>query len=88
MPRPTLEDDEGPDPRIDLVARLQEYERFKQAAETLRAQPQMDKELFAAQADLMQDIHKRQHPDIAFNNITQALKGYVPSCENVFASLH
>ena len=34
LPRPVEADDEGDDPRAELVRRLQEYERYKQAAET------------------------------------------------------
>jgi segregation and condensation protein A len=45
LPRPaTLEDEE--DPRAELVRRLQEYERFKQAATDLDALPRVDREVF------------------------------------------
>ena len=33
LPRPEREDDEEHDPRAELIRRLQEYERFKKAAE-------------------------------------------------------
>src|SRR3970040_1216350 len=35
LPRPRTEEGEEEDPRAELVRRLQEYERFKQAAEAL-----------------------------------------------------
>src|SRR3990167_9226578 len=42
LPKPeTIEDEEG-DPRAELVRRLQEYERFKQAAEALNQLPQQE----------------------------------------------
>ena len=44
LPRPVEEDDEE-DPRAELVRRLQEYERFKQAAEDLNALPRLERDL-------------------------------------------
>lgn len=49
LPKPTLEEDVG-DPRMDLVRRLQEYERFKTAAETLDGMPRVGREIHVAQA--------------------------------------
>ncbi|VAW85927.1 Segregation and condensation protein A [hydrothermal vent metagenome] len=45
LPRPIASDDED-DPRADLVRRLQEYERFKQAAEDLNELPRMGRDTF------------------------------------------
>jgi segregation and condensation protein A len=49
LPRPALEDVEA-DPRMDLVRRLQEYERFKAAAESLDGLPRVGREISLAQA--------------------------------------
>ncbi|MGH8443227.1 MAG: segregation and condensation protein A [Nevskiaceae bacterium] len=49
LPRPALEAVEA-DPRMDLVRRLQEYERFKAAAESLDALPRVGREISLAQA--------------------------------------
>jgi segregation and condensation protein A len=50
LPRPpAMEEDQG-DPRMELVRRLQEYERFKTAAERLDAMPRVAREIFLAQA--------------------------------------
>ena len=49
LPRPTLEAVES-DPRMDLVRRLQEYERFKSAAERLDNLPRVGREISLAQA--------------------------------------
>lgn len=48
LPRPDLEEeaDEGPDPAADLIRRLMEYERFKRAADALRARPVLDRDAF------------------------------------------
>ena len=49
LPRPQLENVET-DPRMDLVRRLQEYERFKSAAENLDGLPRVGREISLAQA--------------------------------------
>ena len=43
LPRPVEEEDEE-DPRAELVRRLQEYERFRQAAEDLNTLPRVDRD--------------------------------------------
>jgi segregation and condensation protein A len=44
LPRPASEEGIEDDPRADLVRRLQEYERFKQAAEDIDALPRQDRD--------------------------------------------
>jgi segregation and condensation protein A len=44
LPRPASEEGLEDDPRADLVRRLQEYERFKQAAEDIDALPRQDRD--------------------------------------------
>ena len=46
---PAVEEELG-DPRMELVRRLQQYERFKTAAENLDAMPRVSREIFLAQA--------------------------------------
>jgi segregation and condensation protein A len=74
LPRPKAADDDEPDPRIELVARLQEYERFKKAAENLHTLPQMERDIFTASANLSKAIEKRVDPDVSFDSILKALK--------------
>ena len=51
LPRPPADEaeDQG-DPRMELVRRLQEYERFKSAGENIEKLPRVGRELFMAQA--------------------------------------
>jgi segregation and condensation protein A len=42
------DEEEGPDPRAELVARLLEYQRYKEAADALGARPLLAREVFAA----------------------------------------
>lgn len=50
LPRSVMDEDEEGDPRADLVRRLQEYERYKQAAEDIDTLPRMDRDTAPAQA--------------------------------------
>jgi segregation and condensation protein A len=51
LPKPAIEEgEEGEDPRAELVRRLQQYERFKTAAENLDQLPRVGRELFIARA--------------------------------------
>lgn len=48
---PELEDEEeGEDPRVTLIRRLQEYERFKVGGERLNALPRVEREIYIAAA--------------------------------------
>lgn len=46
LPRPEAESDEEGDPRAELVRRLQEYERFKQAAEEIDELPRVRRDIY------------------------------------------
>lgn len=50
LPAPEDEGEED-DPRMDLIRRLQEYERFKRAAEDLNALPRLHRDTHPAQAE-------------------------------------
>lgn len=50
LPRPPIEEGIEDDPRAELVRRLQEYERFKQAAEDIDTLPRMERDIDAASA--------------------------------------
>src|SRR5690349_15190872 len=48
LPRPPAEEGLEDDPRAELVRRLQEYERFKKAAEDIDAMPRQDRDFAPA----------------------------------------
>ena len=50
LPRPPSEDGIEGDPRAELVRRLQEYERFKKAAEDIDALPRLERDTTVAHA--------------------------------------
>lgn len=54
LPRQEEEEAEEDDPRMQLIRRLQEYERFKRAAEHINDLPRMERDLHPASAALPQ----------------------------------
>ena len=74
LPRPPLEEGEEQDPRAELVRRLQEYERYKQAAEDLDALPCMGRDVFPAAAEMGDHKVVRLVPDVSMQELLLAFK--------------
>jgi len=51
LPRSSDVEEDEADPRAELVRRLQEYERYKQAAEDVDALPRLDRDVYQASAE-------------------------------------
>lgn len=74
LPRTVSEDEDEDDPRAELVRRLQEYERFKQAAEDMDALPKMNRDIFQAQVKMSDRQTVKQHPDVDLKELLYALR--------------
>lgn len=74
LPRPSAEEEEGDDPRAELIRRLQEYERYKQAAEDLDTLPHMTRDNFQCHAELVERHVEVREPDVDMREILLALK--------------
>lgn len=72
---PVVSDPENPeaDPRAELVRRLQEYERYKQAAEDIEKLPRLERDVFAVQADSSQISVDKPLPTITLQEVVLAL---------------
>ncbi|MFC3609617.1 segregation and condensation protein A [Stutzerimonas tarimensis] len=69
LPRSTaLEEDEG-DPRAELIRRLQEYERFKQAAEDIDALPRVGRELQVPRLEAPEARARRLLPVVSLEEV-------------------
>ncbi|MCB1904134.1 MAG: segregation/condensation protein A [Gammaproteobacteria bacterium] len=66
------EEDEG-DPRAELIRRLQEYERYKQAAEDIDALPRLGRDVFQARVVVPDRTSNRRPPDVELKEIFAAL---------------
>lgn len=65
------EDDD--DPRAQLIRRLQEYERFKKAAEDIELMPRVERDIFIAEVNPPEDDRDRPEPDIDLKELLVAL---------------
>lgn len=71
LPRPVVEDDEE-DPRAELVRRLQEYERYKKAAEDLDEIPRMGRDVFVCLADFPYKNSEKEPPAVELETLMKA----------------
>lgn len=73
LPRPAAAADDEDDPRAELVRRLQEYERFRQAALELDALPRLERDVFAAAPAPVTWQARRTPPDVSLTELVAAL---------------
>jgi segregation and condensation protein A len=82
LPRPKLDTDGNEeDPRAELVRRLQEYERFKRAAEDIDQLPRLERDTWNAGAELKDRKVVRLMPQITLQEMLLAFKDVVVRAE-------
>ncbi|MFU1519489.1 segregation and condensation protein A [Vreelandella alkaliphila] len=82
LPRPPkAEGEEEEDPRAELIRRLQEYERLKEAAETLDTLPRVGRDWFSVQAGLPPLEARVIHPDVGLDELLGALSDILKRAE-------
>lgn len=74
LPRPPGEAGEEADPRAELVRRLQEYERFKKAAEDIDALPRMERDTATVSAEVPDRNVIRLPPPVDLREMLLALR--------------
>lgn len=74
LPRTEEGDDDEDDPRAELVRRLQEYERIKEAAEHVDALPRMERDTFQASVASPPDGREVPVPDVMLRELLLALR--------------
>ena len=87
LPRPHDEDGEEIDPRADLVRRLQEYERYKQAAENLEELPQLARDVHQVAAAAPHVDIQQPQPVVTMEDLMRALADVMERAE-MFAHHH
>ncbi len=87
LPRPHSADEEEGDPRAELIRRLQEYERYKQAAEDLDELPRLERDIAIAAADYEAPGEIRVPPQVDLRDVLLALKDVMARAE-MFAHHH
>ena len=78
---------EESDPRAELVRRLQEYERFKRAAEGIDRMPRLERDTWVASADLADRKVVRIPPQVSLQEMLLAFQD-VLSRSDMFAHHH
>jgi segregation and condensation protein A len=73
LPRSAAEEEEDEDPRASLIRRLQEYERFKKAAEDINSLPRIARDLYQASAAPPDRNLTRPDPDVELQELLLAL---------------
>ena len=74
LPRPVTGDEEEDDPRAELVRRLQEYERYKQAAHNLDALPRVERDVWPATAEVTERTVVARLPDVTLKELLVVFK--------------
>lgn len=74
LPRPQEADEEEGDPRAELIRRLQEYERYKQAAEDLDSFPQVGRDVLETHAYVPHEHLVKPQPEIELTDLLFAFK--------------
>jgi len=75
LPRPpSAEEGEEEDPRAELIRRLQEYERYKQAAEDVDALPRLGRDVFQAEAEGPEQKIVRLPPEVDLKDLVAAFQ--------------
>ena len=80
LPRPSEEEDEE-DPRAELVRRLQEYERFKKAAEDIDDLPREGRDWVTAGAHVTDRRVVQVPPDVDIGEMLSALRDVLSRAE-------
>ena len=87
LPRPVSEEEEEHDPRAELIRRLQEYERFKQAAEDISELPQLGRDVYPVVVDVPHKHVDHAPPDVDLKEVLLAFKDVLHRAD-LFSSHH
>jgi len=80
LPRPVEIEDED-DPRAELVRRLQEYERFKKAAEDINSLPRQGRDFHLVETEVVERQVVKIQPDIKLKELLLAFKDVLRRAE-------
>ena len=87
LPRPETEDEAEDDPRAELVRRLQEYERYKQAAQDISDLPRLERDTFVASADAPERKVVTKLPDVSLDELLVAFHDVLKRAQ-MYSNLH
>lgn len=82
LPRVTDPETGEDDPRAELVRRLQEYERYKQAAMDLDKLPRLERDTFAVEVDSSHISVVKPLPNVSMRDLAAALMDVIRRAEH------
>ncbi len=83
LPKPVSEAvSEDEDPRMALIRRLQEYERFSQAARELDSRPRLERDLYLVAADFEDPTPNRVVPQASLTDLVVAFRYVLERAEH------
>jgi segregation and condensation protein A len=81
LPRPADEEGEEEDPRAELVRRLQQYERYRQAAEDIDRLPRVGREVHLVLVHSDKPKEKRVEPNVSLFELLDAFRNVLERAE-------
>lgn len=87
LPRPESVEEEEDDPRAELVRRLQEYERFKKAAEDLSDLPRLERDVQVVSIEAPEQKVTVKLPEVTLKELLLAFHDVLKRAE-MFSNLH
>jgi len=81
LPRQVSEEEDEDDPRAELIRRLQEYERFKKAADDIDEMPRLGRDIHQASAHAPERDQEVQHPAVDMREVLAALADVLQRAE-------
>ena len=87
LPRAAPDEEDEDDPRAELVRRLQEYERFKKAAQDISDLPRLERDVFVATVDAPEREVVTKFPDVNMKELLLAFHDVLKRAE-MFSNLH
>ncbi|MFV1872179.1 MAG: segregation and condensation protein A [Oleiphilus sp.] len=73
LPKLHHDDEEEDDPRAELIRRLQQYERYKKAAEDIDTLPRLNRDISEVSVNVEQARKHKLHPDVSIHELLDAL---------------
>ena len=81
LPRPSEAEGEEEDPRAQLIRRLQEYERYRKAAEDIDDRPRVGREIYLAVVECDDKPVKRVEPNVTLFEMLDAFRSVLQRAE-------
>ena len=81
LPRPVSEEGEEVDPRAELVRRLQQYERYRKAAEDIEALPRVGREVHLVLVHSEKPKEARVEPNVSLFELLDAFRNVLERAE-------